>query len=103
MMALVASSDSDATPSWYSSVCVGGASDSTDARISTVVPAHSMPAPTPNASPSSVFGSTPVEKPLENASAMPEKASSTPLHWLNDSRSPGTSRCRPSAVKIGAV
>lgn len=42
-------------------------------------------------------------KPSANASAMPANARPTPAHCIRCSRSPGANRCRPRAVKHGAV
>ena len=64
-----------------------------------VVAAHSTPAMTPNASPSSETPADP--KPSAKAITMPPNAIQTPHHWRRFSRSLGTSQCNPSAVRIG--
>ncbi|MNL26242.1 hypothetical protein D3C87_1477590 [compost metagenome] len=83
---------------------LAGALESELARTTMVVAAQSAPATTPSASPSRVLAWAEVAAmPSTKASAMPQNASTTPSHWPRRRCSPGTKRCRPSAVKIGAV
>ena len=64
---------------WVALIC-----DRRVARITTVGPAQSSAATTPQPSPSRVLSRT--KNASENASATPAKASSTPSHWRGASR-----------------